>query len=243
MRKIETVLSPALFPLYTEGLEHKNVVVIDILRATTTMCMAFENGVLEMAAVATPEEANALHKIGYIAAAERHGETVAGFELGNSPQDFTRDRVLGRKIAITTTNGTRALNMSHGAHRIFVGSFLNISALAHELRVDDRDVLLFCAGWKDKFNLEDTLFAGALLSALQSDMDPEGDASLAALDLYAHAKSDMAAYLQKASHVQRFKSLHVETDLEVCLQCDISSKIPVFSNGIINLLHNESAHL
>jgi 2-phosphosulfolactate phosphatase len=243
MAKIETVLSPALFHLYEEGLHEKNVVVIDILRATTTMCVAFENGVSEMVPVSTPEEAAILHTKGYIAAAERHGETVSGFELGNSPQDYTRERVGNKKIAITTTNGTRALVMSAAAKRVYVGSFIHISALAETLLKDGRDVLLFCAGWKDKFNLEDTLFAGALAQKLLAGMTVEGDSTLAAIDLYQTASADLAGYLQKASHVGRFKSLHVESDLDICLRMDISTKIPVFSKGVINLLHHESAHI
>jgi len=240
---IETILSPAQFHLYEEGIENKNVVVIDILRATTTICIAFENGVSEMIPVASPEEANALHERGYLAAAERHGETVSGFELGNSPQDYTAARVLNKRIAITTTNGTRALKLATNARRVFVGSFLNISALADILIRENKDVVLFCAGWKDKFNLEDTIYAGALAEALLVSMTPEGDATLAALDLYAMAQADLSGYLQKASHVHRFKTLHVESDLDVCLKRDISTKIPVFSKGVINLLLNEGAHI
>jgi 2-phosphosulfolactate phosphatase len=236
MPNIETIFSPAVFPLYSEGIEHKNVVVIDILRATTTMCIAFENQVLEMVPVSEPEEAHAMIPFGYIAAAERGGKTVEGFELGNSPQDYTRDRVGGKKIAITTTNGTRALQLSTAAYKVLIGSFLNISAIARYLQNDKKDVLLFCAGWKDKFNLEDTLFAGALAKLMMGEFQTTGDSTLAAMDLFDAASPDLHEYLQKASHVKRFKSLHVESDLDVCLQTDISEKLPFFENGSIKLL-------
>lgn len=235
-------MSPALFHLYEDGIENKIVVVIDILRATTTMCVAFENGAESIVACATPEEASNFRNKGYLAAAERHGETVEGFELGNSPQEYTREKIAGRKIAFTTTNGTRALQMSSAAKQILVGSFLNISALAKQISKSDSDVVLFCAGWKDKFNLEDTLFAGALAEKLSGGLEITGDASQAALDLYRLACGDLQGYLQKASHVQRFKSLHTESDLDICLQMDATKKIPYYSNGLINLLRYESAH-
>jgi 2-phosphosulfolactate phosphatase len=242
MRKIETVLSPALFHLYEDGIENKIVVVIDILRATTTMCVAFNNGVESIVACATPEEASQFREQGFLAAAERHGETVPGFELGNSPKEYTREKIAGRKIAFTTTNGTRALQMSSAAKKILVGSFLNISALAKVISTLDSDVILFCAGWKDKFNLEDTLFAGALADKVSENFEISGDASQAAVDLYNLASGNLPQYLQKASHFQRFKSLHTESDLDICLQMDITKKIPCFSNGLINLLQYESAH-
>ena len=233
MPSIETILSPALFHLYEEDLEHKNVVVIDILRATTTICVAFANGAREILPVTKPEEAAAMQQMGWIAAAERQGETVEGFDLGNSPQDYTVARVSGQKIALTTTNGTRALQMSSAAKHVWVGSFLNIKAVCDQLREDNSDVLLFCAGWKDKFNLEDTVFAGAVAEMLAEKFTILDDATLAAMDLYKKAQSDLPAYLQKASHVNRFKSLHIETDLDVCLKTATLNVLPEFKNGTI----------
>jgi 2-phosphosulfolactate phosphatase len=233
MPTIETIISPALFHLYEVGLEHKNVVVIDILRATTTICVAFANGAKEILPVAKPEDAAAMQQMGWVAAAERHGETVEGFDLGNSPQDYTQERVSGRKIALTTTNGTRALQMSSAAKNIFVGSFLNLKTLTEYLRNDNSDILLFCAGWKDKFNLEDTVFAGAVANRLAESFTISDDATLAAIDLYQKAETDLTEYLQKASHVNRFKSLHIETDLEACLKTNTLNVLPVFRNGSI----------
>lgn len=236
MPQIETILSPALFHLYEEGLEQKNVVIIDILRATTTICVAFANGAKEILPVAKPEDAAAMQQMGWIAAAERQGETVAGFDLGNSPQDYTPDRVGGQKIALTTTNGTRALQMSSAASHVWVGSFLNAQILCDTLLADNRDILLFCAGWKDKFNLEDTVFAGYVASILSSHFAITDDATLAAMDLYRHAAQDLTGYLQKASHVNRFKSLHIETDLDACLKINILKVLPEFKNGTIQTI-------
>jgi len=235
MPKIETILTPALFHLYEQGIEQKNVVVIDILRATTTICVAFENGVKSIVPVDNPQEALQFRKNGFLVAAERSGETVTGFELGNSPQDYTKENIQGKNVALTTTNGTRALRMCKHANRVLIGSFINLEALANVLIKDHKDVMLFCSGWKDKFNLEDTLFAGALAKAMLGSFEPLGDAMFMAMDLYEKAEPNIAQYLQKASHVQRFKTLHVESDLDVCLQMNISDVIPECKEGIISI--------
>lgn len=237
---IETVLTPALFDLYNHNLHEKNVVVIDILRATTTMCVAFENGAEAIIPTATPEEAAEFKKEGWLAAAERNGITVEGFDCGNSPQEYTRECVMGKKIAITTTNGTRALKQSKGAAAIYVGSFINLNALCNRLKQDKRDIILFCAGWKDKINLEDTLFAGAVISELENHFEVGSDASHIALDLYNAAKPNLTEYLQKASHVHRFQSLHIESDLEACLKTNVSEWIPVYDGEKITTLRNET---
>lgn len=238
MPKIETIISPALFHLHQSDLNSSNVVVIDILRATTTICVALKNGAAELRPVSEPEDARQLANDGWLAAAERNGSKVPGFDMGNSPQEFTSDVVKGRKIAITTTNGTKALQMSHGARNIVAGSFLNISILVDFLKTDQADTVLFCAGWKDKFNLEDFLFAGAVASRLIQDFNTDDDATKAAIDLYNGAGNQLHDYLQKASHVNRFKSLHIESDLDICLQQDAAPVIPLYNEkSIISLSH------
>ena len=236
MPKIETIITPAIFHLYEEGIAHKNVVVIDILRATTTICTAFANGVIEIAPVSKPINAKKLKEKGWIAAAERNGKTVRGFDLGNSPQDYTKERVEGKKIALTTTNGTRALQMCEKAAGVYIGSFLNLDVLYNQLLKDGRDVLLFCAGWKDKFNLEDTVFAGALAQKLSEQFETSDDATQGAMDLYSYSHPDLHDYLQRASHVLRFNTLHIETDLDVCLKINEAPVLPVYVNKSIVLM-------
>jgi 2-phosphosulfolactate phosphatase len=233
MPKIETIVSPALFHLYEKGIEHKNIVVIDVLRATTTICVALANGATEIIPVGTPEEALLFKKDGYLVAAERSGKTVEGFTLGNSPQEYSAHVVNGKKIAFTTTNGTRALQLCRGANKTIIASFLNAAAVAKMLAYEEKNVILFCSGWKDKLNLEDTILAGKIAQHLLPQFELLGDASNLAADLYTFCKDDIAGYLQKASHVQRFKSLHVESDLEVCLQPDTINIVSVYKNGII----------
>jgi 2-phosphosulfolactate phosphatase len=236
MPTLEVVLTPALFHLRTADLHQKNVVVIDILRATSTICTAFHNGATQIVTTATPAEALRYREQGYLCAAERDGNTVEGFELGNSPQDYTRDHIQGKRIALTTTNGTRCLRMSQGAHRVFAGSFLNIGAMASYLLGDGRPVLLFCAGWKDRFNLEDTLYAGALAARLMSAFTCQCDAGLAAIELWNNHADNPAAFLEKASHAQRFKTLHRESDIEVCLRMDSAPVLPYMVDGVLYML-------
>ncbi|MBU6324261.1 MAG: 2-phosphosulfolactate phosphatase [Bacteroidetes bacterium] len=241
---LETVLSPALFPLHQSAIETKNVVVIDILRATSTICEALHQGAKEIITTTSPEEALGYRSKGFLCAAERDGITVPGFELGNAPQDYTSELVRGRSIALTTTNGTRCLRMSTGAHQVFAGSFLNISTLASYLIQNKKPVLLFCAGWKDRFNLEDTFFAGALAALLKDTFSADCDATLAAIHLWETNKDRAADFLHQASHAQRFRHLQRESDVDVCLRRDTAPVLPLFKDGVIrNHIETPSLHI
>ena len=198
-RKIEVCFTPALIPLY--NLENAIVVAIDIFRATSSICYGIANGAEAIIPVSTIEECRAYEKEGYLLAAERDGKVVEGFDFGNSPFAYTKEKVSGKTIVLTTTNGTKAMHMAQErAHQVVVGSFLNLTSLCDWLKVQDKDVLLLCAGWKDKFNLEDTLFAGAVVNVLRKDFVHFDDACVAAEDMYLLAKDDLRGYLKKSSH-------------------------------------------
>jgi len=223
---IDTILTPALFHLHSKDIENKQVVVIDILRATTTMVVAYENGAQNVVPVEHLEDALVYRNKGYLIAGERNGVKVDGFDMGNSPQEFTKDIVEGRNIVLSTTNGTKAINACSAAKYRYVSSFRNIDAMAKTIIENKLDVLLFCAGWKDKFNLEDTVFAGALAQQLiDNGFTTNDDATRMACSLWNLAKPNLAAFLADASHVQRFKSLHIESDLEVCLRFNTFSEV------------------
>jgi 2-phosphosulfolactate phosphatase len=223
---IDTILTPALFHLHSKDIENKQVVVIDILRATTTMVVAYENGAQNVVPLEHLEDALVYRDKGYLIAGERNGEKVDGFDMGNSPQEFTKDIVEGRNIVLSTTNGTKAINACSAAKYRYVSSFRNIDAMAKTIIENNLDVLLFCAGWKDKFNLEDTVFAGALAQQLiDNGFTTNDDATRMACSLWNLAKPNLAAFLADASHVQRFKSLHIESDLEVCLRFNTYSDV------------------
>jgi 2-phosphosulfolactate phosphatase len=216
---IDTILTPALFHLHSKDIENKQVVVIDILRATTTMVVAYENGANNVIPVEHLEDALVYREQGYLIAGERNGVKVEGFDMGNSPQEFTKDIIEGRNIVLSTTNGTKAINACSAAKFRYVSSFRNIDAMAKTIIENNHNVLLFCAGWKDKFNLEDTVFAGALAQQLlDNGFTTNDDATRMACSLWNLAKPNLTDFLADASHVQRFKSLHIESDLEVCLR-------------------------
>ncbi|MVN19929.1 2-phosphosulfolactate phosphatase [Mucilaginibacter arboris] len=224
---IETCLTPALLPLY--HIENSIAVIIDIFRATSSICYGIENGAEAIIPVAQVEECAAYRQKGfdYLLAAERNGEVVAGFDFGNSPFSYTSEKVAGKTIVLTTTNGTHALHLSRGAKKVVIGSFLNLSALCNWLQDQQENILLVCAGWKNNFNLEDTLFAGAVIDQLKTSDYQLDDPGIAANDLFQLGKNDLNAYLQKTAHSERLKKLGIEEDIRFCLQVDLTTAIPV----------------
>ena len=224
-RSIEVCLTPALLHLY--DFKESIVVVIDIFRATSSICYGIENGAEAIIPVATVEACESYRHSEFLLAAERNGEVVAGFDFGNSPFSYIKDKVQGKTVVLTTTNGTHAINVSRGASKIVIGSFLNLGALCDWLKTQPNDVLLLCSGWKDKVNLEDTLFAGGVVHNLMNEDYQLDDSGIAAEDLYRIAKNDLNAYLKKTSHSERLKKLGIEEDIAFCLQVDITTSIPV----------------
>lgn len=224
---IETCLTPALLPLY--NIENSIAVIIDIFRATSSICYGIENGAEAIIPVAQIEECTAYREKGldYLLAAERNGEVVEGFDFGNSPFSYTKEKVAGKTIVLTTTNGTHALHLSRAAKKIVIGSFLNLTALCNWLNDQQENILLVCAGWKNNFNLEDTLFAGAVVEQLKSGNYKLDDPSTAANDLFQLGKNDLNVYLQKTAHSERLKKLGIEEDIRFCLQVDLTTAIPV----------------
>ncbi|MEJ7557406.1 MAG: 2-phosphosulfolactate phosphatase [Pedobacter sp.] len=225
-KRLEVCLTPALLDLYS--IEDSIVVVIDILRATSSIVYGIDNGATAIIPVAQVEDCLAYADQGFLLAAERNGEVVQGYDFGNSPFSYAKDKVAGKTIVLTTTNGTKALHLARErAHQVVIGSFLNLEALCSWIKLQNKSVLLLCAGWKDNFNLEDTLFAGAVISELKQHFNHFDDASVAAEDLYQLAKPDLRAYINKSSHSHRLAALNIEEDVKFCLQYNICKAIPV----------------
>jgi 2-phosphosulfolactate phosphatase len=224
---IEVCFSPQLYPLFHK--ENAVVVVIDILRASSAITTAFYHGVSKMIPVATLEEAQEYKKQGLMVAAERSAEIVPGFDLGNSPFGYMNAKVKGKTIAITTSNGTQAISVASKAHKVAIGSFLNIDAMVEYLRKEKKDVLFLCAGWKNKFNLEDTLYAGAVAEPLiyKYGFNSSCDSTIAAMELYKLAKHDMYGFLGNSSHRNRLAKLDLERDIRYCLTPNQCPVIPV----------------
>ncbi|MFI5136634.1 MAG: 2-phosphosulfolactate phosphatase [Sphingobacteriales bacterium] len=236
-KNLHVCLSPALIPLYQ--VEDYTVVIIDIFRATSSICYGIENGAEAIIPVSQVEECAAYREKGldYLLAAERDGKVVEGFDFGNSPFSYTTEKVGGKTVVLTTTNGTHALHLSRSAKQIVIGSFLNLTALCNWLKAQDENILLVCAGWKNNFNLEDTLFAGAVIEQLKAFEFKLDDAAIASNDLFQSGKEDINQYLKKTSHSERLKQLGIEKDIEFCLQIDLTTAIPVLDGDrLVKLL-------
>lgn len=230
MSQLEVCFSPDLLHLYS--LEGKNVVVVDILRATSCMVTALSFGVKAIHPFSDLDECMRMKSKGLLVAAERDGMKVDGFDFGNSPFSFMEEGVAGKEIAFTTTNGTVAINKSRNADLIIIGAFLNLSSVINFIKTEEKDIVIVCAGWKGKFNLEDTIYAGALVENLH-DFHTSDDGALAAKHLYQSAKNDLYGFLRDSSHFNRLQRLNIKKDIEFCLTPDQYSVIPVVQDGII----------
>jgi 2-phosphosulfolactate phosphatase len=232
-RKVEVCLSPRLVDRY--DLTNRIVVVTDVLRATSAMVAGLASGVVAIRPVETVEASAELRAQGYLAAAEREGQVVAGFDFGNSPYAFMKPEVQGQKIALTTTNGTRAIAMVANAPLVLIGAFINLEAIVTFLQSRSEDVLVLCSGWKDNFNLEDSLFAGAVVAGLRGSEVRSCDAGLATALLYDQLQGDLFGAIQQSSHYHRLAKMGIEEDIRFCMQRNVFAVVPVLRDGEIVL--------
>jgi len=230
---IEVCFSPHSFPLYPH--EESIVVVIDVLRATSSMCTALHYGVEKILPVASVQEARNFQSKGFLVAAERSAHRVEGFDLGNSPFEYMKPQLKGKVIVFTTTNGTQAIRAAREAYRIVIGSFLNLTALCQWLAVQRKNIILLCAGWKDFFNLEDTLCAGAIASKLDSTgmFETSYDSTLAAKTLYESAQKDLYGFMENSSHFKRLANLNLQEDIRFCLKADQAPVVPIMEGNYL----------
>lgn len=224
---IDVCVSPYLYPVYHR--EDTIVVIIDILRATSAMCTAFHHGVGKMIPVATIEEAQDYKQQGFLVGAERNGIQIEGFDFGNSPYSYMSEKLKGKTIVLSTTNGTQAIEAAKNAYKVVIGSFLNITRLCKWLQVQDKSILLLCSGWKNRVSLEDTLFAGAVTEMLMNGPADfkTGDGALSANYLYQSARRNPYRYMRNASHAERLAKLGLKEDIRYCLKPDQTNVIPV----------------
>lgn len=244
VRWIEVCFTPKLF---SEILMKENyiVVLVDILRATTSICAAFENGVKTILPVATLEEAKSMKDRGFLVASEQDGKKLDFADFGNSAFNFSREAIGGKTLVYCTTNGTRALEIAKSAEKIAIGAFVNLSALRTWLISEDKNVVILCSGWKNKFCLEDAIFAGALTEQLLTaqQFSIRCDSAVAALDLWHIASTDIPGYIEKASHRHRLKKLGLDDVIPYSFSIDSTDVVPVFSGGqISNMQSNTMEH-
>lgn len=229
-----TVLSPALLHLY--DVSNTIVVVIDVLRATSTIATALYNGAKEVIPVDSVQRCIQLGKeLECITAGERDGQVAPGLQYGNSSFEYPRQFIEGKTLVLTTTNGTKLLHMAlaKGATEIITGSFLNLSAVCDHLIGMKRNVILACAGWKDRINMEDSLFAGAVVSVIEENFAVNCDSSRIAETLYKKARKDPYEFMKNndASHYHRLTNFGLERDIRHCLTPDLANILPEYVNG------------
>lgn len=210
--------------------------IIDVLRATSTIATALFNGARFVIPVDSVSRCIELGKqIDGITAGERDGKVAEGLEYGNSPFEYPRNFIEGKTLVLTTTNGTRLLHMAleKGAKEIITGSFPNLTAVCDHLVELKRNVILGCAAWKDRVNMEDALFAGAVISKVRKHFEINCDSSHIAEAMYEKGKRDLFAFLKnnKASHYHRLMNFGLEKDIRYCLTPDGANVLPIYSDG------------
>ena len=232
---VHVCMTPALIDQF--DVSEAIVVVIDILRATTTMCVAFDHGVEYMVPVEHAEDCRSYKDQGFLIAGERSGEQIAGFDFGNSPFSYGEEVVKGNRIAITTTNGTRAIKAAQqrGAKEVVVGSFCNITELGNWLIEKNEHVCLLCAGWRDHVTLEDTIFAGAMARKLRNDFRRFQDTALVAETLFQSANIRKRYFFRHSSHYNRLIHLNLQEEVKYAMRRDTHSVIPIMMG---NELHD-----
>ena len=231
---LHTSLSPALLHLY--NVSNSIVVIIDVLRATSTIATVLHNGAKCIIPVDSVAECIRIGKqIEGITAGERDGQVAEGLSYGNSPFEYPREFVKGKTLVLTTTNGTKLLHMAldKGAKKIITGSFGNLTAVCNYLIEQKRDVILGCAAWKDRVNIEDTLFAGAVINRIKDHFEINCDGSQIAEKMYLDAKDDLFEFLKNkdASHYHRLTNFGLEKDIRYCLTEDAANVLCVYEGG------------
>ncbi len=229
-----TSLSPALLSLY--DISSSVVVIIDVLRATSTIATAIYNGAKEIIPVDSVQECIRIGKqMGAITAGERDGKVAEGLQYGNSPFEYPASFIGGKTLVLTTTNGTKLLHMAlgNGASEIITGSFANLDAVCSYLIQQKKPVLLACAAWKDRVNIEDTLFAGAVIHSIKNHFTINCDSSQMAEIMYKQAKPDLMQFMKdtEASHYKRLAAFGLEKDILHCLTPNTAPVLPIYQEG------------
>jgi len=230
---LEVCLSPALFDYYKN--EDAIVVVVDILRATSSICNAFANGVDTIIPVENSDTARQMKEKGYTVAAERNGYKLDFADFGNSPFNFSKENVEGKSIVYSTTNGTRTIHLAASCFQVVIGSFINNKALSNYLIAQQKPVIILCAGWKNKFNIEDSVYAGCLAESLLDSglYSSNCDSAIATLDMWKHWKNNLRELIDKCAQRYRLQEKGLDDCIDFCLKLDQTDAVPIFKNDVI----------
>jgi 2-phosphosulfolactate phosphatase len=229
-----------------EDVEGRTVVVIDVLRASSTIITALANGARSVIPVADMDQAGKiamnLDPSTYLLGGERDGHRIDGYHLGNSPLEYTADVVQDKTIILNTSNGTRALWNAREARHLIVGSFLNADRVVQFIREAGLDLTIICAGTHNRVTLDDTLCAGLILHRLWNGQEPEqvSDAAHIALTQYLHDRDRLTEALRQSNHARWLIAKGYGADVEYCLQLDTLPVLPYYQE---NRLIRWSGHL
>ena len=221
-------------PVPKAYIRHRTVIVLDILRACSTIVTALSNGARSVIPVADMSEgtkiASRLERGDYLLGGERGAYKIHGYHLGNSPLEYTRSKVEGRTVILNTTNGTGAINHVRGAKHLLVGCFLNVGRVVDFIRKSKEDLTIVCAGSNPGESLEDILCAGLILSRIWRGQWPRSisDAAYVALTQYEHGQNNLHGVLREASHSRRLVEKGFGADVDYCLGIDTLPSLPYY---------------
>ena len=240
---LDVCLSPALIENF--DIDNSIVVVIDIIRASSTICTVLDYGVLKLKPVAEIEEALALKKNGYLIAGERDGVKLDGFDYDNSPISLMDRKLKGKKIGLTTTNGTKTIAKiadklyKYKNSELIVGAFVNYSLLKKYLLSQQKNILLVCSGWKKNFSIEDTVFAGQLIYDLIQfkNFNHPTDSANHAKIIYENSEKNLFNFIMDYSMRFKDKIKFLANDIRYCLKYDVANVIPLYKEGVF-IKHN-----
>lgn len=225
----------------------RTVVVIDVLRACSTIVTALANGARAVLPVKDMAEAGRiasnLDRSVYCLGGERDGEKIEGYDLGNSPAEYTREAVEERDVILNTSNGTLALSRAQSAAELLVGCFLNAERVVERIQAAGRDVTLVCAGQSGRISLEDTLCAGLLLHRLWDGEEPTvtTDTAHVAFSQYMRDRADVAQALHRSDNARRLAELGAEEDVQYCMNVDALPLLPRFSENRLRPVEEPAA--
>jgi 2-phosphosulfolactate phosphatase len=232
---LHTVLSPKLLDIY--DVSDSIVVIIDVFRATSTIATALYNGATKIIPVDNVDKCIAIGNTtaNSITAGERDGKIIDGLQHGNSPAEYSRTFIEGKTLVLTTTNGTKLLHMAlnKGVSNVVTGSFPNLSAVVNYLITQNKNVFLGCSAWKDRFNLEDTLFAGAIIEKVKEHFTIHCDSSLMAEQMYLQHKNNLVDFIKHTTHWHRLAKHGLEKDMEFCVSIDVANVLPIYKDNAL----------
>ncbi len=239
LKKLDVFYS--LHSFQEDELRDKTVVIIDVLRASSTIVSAFMNGAKAIIPVGDMGEASKIAQNvdsdNYLLCGEKDGEKIEGYDLGNSPLEYTREIVEGKNLIFNTTNGTKAIKKSLGSSTTYIASFLNVGAIVEELKNQENDVVLVCAGWKGRLAFEDLLLAGNIIHLLSDGnlANDSRDGAKVAFGLYDKYGDDISTVIHQSNHAMRLKDIIGTSDIDYCCQVDITDMLPRLKEGMITL--------